>query len=1045
MRFSDRVATLGGADPQNLREPAHRVRHVFVGTLLLTVAVWAFLGTTEAFRALLPLPAAAVVGLVIAAVILSVDVLITVSPLTADTVGHRVKVLLVRGMISLAMGLVIGLSTIMYMYQGSIAQIVSEHNKAVAAADTKTITASSQWPGVISADKTKIANAQSRITADRTAISNAQDHLKNLNQQWLNDQLCVGGQLAADGNACGTGPVTTQLKLEINNYQQYTLPGIERADNADIQSADSEIAQLNQGATAAATNLSAQITDGTKADLADNDVAAQSEALVTLLKQNKLAWIWPIFFFTIDLAVALMKAILPESGFDRRRREARQRDDAISEQAATSGEWTRVAKHKALREADVMIARIDAEADREIADLRSGLADAPSPAGTRKAWPRMLPGRLAWATGSAVVAVILTLALTTGSHGTQQPHAAAAAAAAQTITLAKNEKLTVPAGAISGNAPVRAAYTTSAAWKGNTPASPEVTFTTTGQLVGKPVLSLNVTGALAKAAASGALHLAFRSSAPGGWTDYPVTYDAASHTVTASLTHFSTWQFWTWDWDSILADISQTAGEWEGRRATSAPDCSAGPATPGWYNTNAGISNDPGLVVRACVQGHAGNVLDVEMVNNRPYGLILNYGGAPVQWGWHADPTSLTDALRDAIGDAAAHATGGLYLPPLSAASVGIMDLGNGTDHTFAITPTPATILADALDMTLNTASFINNGVFAGAKKWGSDVFAAAASGACSQFLTGYTLVQVPTESTVMSWLSGAPACIRNILAVAAHNEISQADGADQGTIDTLANVDSAFEQLVVAAKIVNWENDAGNLLDFAVDRQVATVPQLGFGFSILDHYTYQGPASPAATQPAPVVQSTQPTAPSVTPSGAGGGTPTEPPTPTTTPTPTPTTGGQPVTVYDNYGTALTGYPVCRGNSDNPESMPGGTVSQTYTVPSGVSALTQALVQIDPGPVTVNATLSSGGTVMAQTSATAAGDTTFNFGTVPVATGDVVTLTLTMTATAGKIITVYSAGGTPGQFTITDTCPDGAANINTSAVGLRSRLLGIGQ
>ena len=58
---------------------------------------------------------------------------------------------------------------------------------------------------------------------------------------------------------------------------------------------------------------------------------------------------------------------------------------------------------------------------------------------------------------------------------------------------------------------------------------------------------------------------------------------------------------------------------------------------------------------------------------------------------------------------------------------------------------------------------------------------------------------------------------------------------------------------------------------------------------------------------------------------------------------------------------------------------------------------------------------------------------------------NVVTLTLTMTATSGKITTVYSAAGTPGQLTITDTCSDGATNITTAAAGLRSKLLGISQ
>lgn len=1035
MRFSDRVAVLGGADPQNLPEPAHRTRHLFVGTLLLTIAFWAFLSTTETFHSLLPLPAAAVVGVVIAAVILSVDVLITVTPLTDDTTWHRVKVLLVRGMISLAMGLVIGLSTIMYLYQGSITQIMSENNKTIAARDTGAITKGSQWPGVIAQDKGKVADAQARITKDRAEISSAEGHLNDLNQKWLNDQLCVHGNRAADGNLCRSGPVTDQLKQEINSYQQSTLPGIVNTANADIKAASSEIAVLNQEISSANGKLSTQIKEGTKADLSDNDLAAQSEALITLLKRNVLIWVWPIFFFTIDLAVALMKAILPESGFDRRRREARRRDDAISAEIVNSKEWTRVAEHKARREADVLIARIDAEAEREIEALkRSGSTSEPDPTatGTARTWPRRR-SRLVWTGGSATIAVLVTLSVTVGL-GWSPTAQSQADRAAQTITLKSGEQLTVPAGAISGNAPVKATYTASTAWTGNTAATPEVTFTTTGKLLGKPILSLKVSGSLKEAAAAGALHLAFRSSAPSGWTDYPVTYDAATHSMTARLDHFSSWEFWTWDWAGILADISQNAGQWEGRRATTVPDCSSGPATPSWYNTNAGISNDPGLVVRGCVKGHAGNVLDVELVNNRPYGLMLNYGGAPVQWGWHEDPGSLADALRDAIGDSAARASGGLYMPPLSAASVGIMSMGNGADHVFAITPTPATILADALNMTIG--GVVGKATFAGAKKWGSDVFAAAAAGQCSEFLTKYTLAHIPDQSDVMTLLTDAPGCIRNILAVAAHNEISQADGADESTVAALVKLDAAFKQIVATGKWVSVENDAGDVLDLAVDQKYAAVPQLGFGFSILDHYIYQGPSSPAQTQ-----QPTQPTAPGVTPSASGGGRGATASPPIASPTPAP--GGQAVTVYDNYGTALRGYPVCRGNPGRPESMPGGTVSQTYTVPSGVRALTQALVQIDHGPVTVNANLSVNGVASAHATATAADDTTFNFGTVPVAPGDLVTLTLTMTATSGKITTVYSAAGTPGTFTITDSCPDGAANVSTSAAGLRSKLFGI--
>jgi hypothetical protein len=58
--------------------------------------------------------------------------------------------------------------------------------------------------------------------------------------------------------------------------------------------------------------------------------------------------------------------------------------------------------------------------------------------------------------------------------------------------------------------------------------------------------------------------------------------------------------------------------------------------------------------------------------------------------------------------------------------------------------------------------------------------------------------------------------------------------------------------------------------------------------------------------------------------------------------------------------------------------------TQTFTVPSGIAALTEAVVEIGPdSTVTVHASLSVNGTQHADTTSTAAGDTTFGFGTVP--------------------------------------------------------------
>lgn len=162
---------------------------------------------------------------------------------------------------------------------------------------------------------------------------------------------------------------------------------------------------------------------------------------------------------------------------------------------------------------------------------------------------------------------------------------------------------------------------------------------------------------------------------------------------------------------------------------------------------------------------------------------------------------------------------------------------------------------------------------------------------------------------------------------------------------------------------------------------------------------------------------------------------------PTVTPTPVP---AQPVDAYSNYGPANTGYPICRGNPGNTLSMPGGTISQTFTVPGGVASLNSAMVQIDPdATVTAHLSIAVNGVVAATTDAAAAGDTHFNFASVSVSAGDVVTLSISFTATYGKIITVYTAGDPGGTFATADTCPDGASNVSLTNTGLRAVVYGM--
>lgn len=149
------------------------------------------------------------------------------------------------------------------------------------------------------------------------------------------------------------------------------------------------------------------------------------------------------------------------------------------------------------------------------------------------------------------------------------------------------------------------------------------------------------------------------------------------------------------------------------------------------------------------------------------------------------------------------------------------------------------------------------------------------------------------------------------------------------------------------------------------------------------------------------------------------------------------------VEAYANFGAPNAGRAMCRGNPARPESMPGGTASQTFSVPAGVAAIDEVLVQIDPDSrVTGHGALFVNGVLRATADAVAVGDTTFSFPRIGVSQNDQVRFSVTFTATFGKIITVYTAGSPGGLFTAQNSCPDGAPNVSTTATGLRAIVRG---
>ena len=336
----------------------------------------------------------------------------------------------------------------------------------------------------------------------------------------------------------------------------------------------------------------------------------------------------------------------------------------------------------------------------------------------------------------------------------------------------------------------------------------------------------------------------------GRWTPVAATFDPVHHVVKTFTRHFSWWEPWTWDWASIGANINQTLGQIIGKRA-SAASCTGGP--PSWVNLLAGISNDPAISVRDCAQSQ-GSVLDVEIVNNRPYGQVLTYG-AGVKWGWHDSGEAITDAALNALMDSLMTPQE-LYLPPLSRASVGIWELPNSGTANFHIGPTAASLFGDVL------AAVGGNVLNAAGSRLAGPLVAA-----CGTALTSAEpLSNLGSPSTVLNAIINVVPCAQTAVLKSVSSGLLDSANADQlaATLGALKSASLVGDYIVAYG--IEWD-----LLDLWVDHWITGSTSLGAGFSVLAHYTYSGGSGPPPTTPPPA------TAPPTTP------TPT-PPTPTPTP-----------------------------------------------------------------------------------------------------------------------------------------------------------------
>jgi hypothetical protein len=119
------------------------------------------------------------------------------------------------------------------------------------------------------------------------------------------------------------------------------------------------------------------------------------------------------------------------------------------------------------------------------------------------------------------------------------------------------------------------------------------------------------------------------------------------------------------------------------------PNCDGKPGPPAWAVFNGDDYYTQPLM--ACARGE-GDVIAVEMTNNRPYGVIMRFPVTP-KWAWVQDGVHLDETVRVPYKP-----VDGLYIAPTARASVGIArGAWSQAQMSFTAKPTQQTIFLDVL------------------------------------------------------------------------------------------------------------------------------------------------------------------------------------------------------------------------------------------------------------------------------------------------------------------------------------------------------------
>lgn len=310
----------------------------------------------------------------------------------------------------------------------------------------------------------------------------------------------------------------------------------------------------------------------------------------------------------------------------------------------------------------------------------------------------------------------------------------------------------------------------------------------------------------------------------GQWMPVPSIADPVRGMVTASTPHFS---FWSSIRDFVFAffdRIVQDFGELVGTRAGAAR-CPTDVRLPNWVS-DVSVTNDANAPLRGCVRSE-GNTVAIELVNNRPYGVVVSFG-VPVAWAWAERGASLVDM---GVGAATPPPSDGLYLPALSRGSVGI-NRGDWASANFLARPRWYTIGLDVLLDVLSVAKVAD-------AKGAITAITKALTGDCARLLL--TTDATTDPANLVDAITASAPCLRDALSAAIQRGMltsSQALDKTSHVLDELSKLGKALQVIKIANRYLELLRDGG----------------LGLygGFTVLATPTPGARGGPAASTPAP-------------------------------------------------------------------------------------------------------------------------------------------------------------------------------------------------